>query len=120
MSATRPAAAPGRQSKYRNVKQQVDGHQFDSKAEAMHYLVLRMRQAEGEIRDLEPHPPAYRFELNGVLIGTYRPDFRFVDTATGKTVVVDVKSPSTRTTAYMLKRRLMRAFHGITVTEVMR
>ncbi len=111
-------AAQTRRPKFNNVRGEIDGHRFDSMAEGRRYLVLRDRLQKGEIRDLEPHPPAYRFEVNGVLVGRYTPDFRFVETATGETVVEDVKSKPTLTTDYRLRKKLMLACFGITITEV--
>ena len=114
------AAALGvRQTKYGSKKQELDGFVFDSKAEAMRYLVLRERLRAGDILYLEPHP-TYLFEHNGHLIGRYTPDFRYVLAATGETVVEDVKSKPTKTEAYGLRKRMMLAFHGIKVVEVMR
>ena len=46
-------------------------------------------------------------------------DFVYVETATGRQVVVDVKSPITRKNAeYRLKKKMMLAFNGIEVTEI--
>ena len=46
----------------------------------------------------------------------YAADFVYVDCATGKTVVEDTKG--FRTPEYIIKRKLMRWVHGITVKEV--
>lgn len=117
----RAAAAPVRgQTKYHAVKGTIDGFTFDSQAEGRRYLVLRDRLQRGEIRDLEPHPPAYRLEVNGVLISRYTPDFRYVVVATGETVVEDVKSSPTKTRDYVMRRKLMLALHGIRVVEITR
>lgn len=115
-SAIRPQTAS--RPKYGNVRGEIDGHRFDSMAEGRRYLYLRDRQERGEIRDLEPHPPAYRFEHEGVLVGTYTPDFRYVVIATDELVVEDVKSGPTRTKDYKLRKNMMLAFHGIAVVEV--
>ena len=49
----------------------------------------------------------------------YVADFVYVETATGRQVVVDVKSPITRKNAeYRLKKKMMLAFNGIEVTEI--
>ncbi len=108
-----------RPTKYRAIKGEIDGYRFDSQAEGRRYLALRDRLQRGEIRDLEPHPPAYRLDVNGVLVSRYTPDFRYVVIETGETVVEDVKSNPTRTRDYVMRRKLMRALHGIEITEVM-
>lgn len=107
-----------RPSKYRNIKKTINGLLFDSTKEANRYLELAMLQAAGEITQLETHP---RFDLiasNGEIIGHYTADFRYVDKRSGKVVVEDVKSKLTKTTSYMLRKRLVRACHGIVITEV--
>lgn len=106
-------------SKYHAVRGEIDGLKFDSQAEGRRYLMLRDRLRRGEIRDLEPHPPAYRLEVNGVLVSRYTPDFRYVVVATGETVVEDMKSNPTRTRDYVMRRKLMKALHGIEIAEVM-
>ena len=40
-------------SKYNNKKVRLDGHVFDSKAEADYYSALKIRQAAGEITSFE-------------------------------------------------------------------
>lgn len=105
------------QPKYGNRKVEVDGILFDSQKEGVRYWQLKQLRQHGEIRDLECHP-VFRFELNGVRIGRYTADFRYVDATTGETIVEDVKSDATKTTAYRLRKRLMKAFHDIDVKEV--
>jgi hypothetical protein len=117
-AAAAPAAAVGAQTKYRAVKGEIDGIKFDSQAEGRRYLVLRDRLQRGEISALEPHPPAYRLEVNGVLVSRYTPDFRYVVVATGQTVVEDVKSNPTKTRDYVMRRKLMKALYGIEIQEV--
>jgi hypothetical protein len=121
-SAARAAAAPVRgrtRSKFNNRKVEFDGHTFDSQAEAGRYFALAIRQREGEITELECHP-VYRLEVNGQLIGRYTPDFSYRIAETGAVVVEDVKSKPTKTEAYGLRKRLMKAIYGISVVEVMR
>lgn len=111
------APTPERQPKYGNRKVEADGITFDSQKEGVRYWELKQLRQRGEIRDLECHP-VFRFELNGVRIGRYTADFRYVDATTGETIVEDVKSDATKTTAYRLRKRLMKAFHNIDVKEV--
>lgn len=108
-----------RRSKYRNrptrCRQNVL-HQ--SGLEAGVCDELHVLQAGGLISELEAHPqPVYRFEQNGVFIGTYRADFRYLDEH-GALVGDDAKGVRTR--EYEIKRRLMLAFHGIEVEEIRR
>lgn len=111
------AARPVR-SKYGNVPTEVGGIRFDSKRESERYAVLLLAERAGEISGLECQP-TYRFEIGGVLIGKYRPDFRYIDTETQAVVVEDVKSKPTMTQAYRLRKKLMLALHGIAVREVL-
>jgi hypothetical protein len=111
------ALATDTQPKYGNRKVEADGITFDSQKEGRRYWELKLMRQKGEIRDLECHP-VFRFDLNGVRIGRYTADFRYVDAATGETIVEDVKSEATKTTAYRLRKRLMKAFHSIDVKEV--
>jgi hypothetical protein len=106
---------PGRQ-KYGARAVEIDGIKFASQVEARRYQELRLRELAGEIKDLEPHP-RFVFEYGGVRIGAYTADSSYVNTATSERVVEDVKSGPTRTTAYRLRKRMMRAFFGIEVQE---
>ena len=115
-NAMQAARKPG---KYRNVKTVVDGITFDSKAEAKRYGELRLRQAAGDIAGLTLQP---RFELrvNGLKICTYVADFLYYEVSpSGKVIdptIEDVKGMRTR--EYVIKRKLMKAVHGIDVVEV--
>jgi hypothetical protein len=102
-----------KRSKYRNVKTEVDGLVFDSKAEAECYRLLKARQDKGEISDLRTQV-TYRLEVGGVLVCKYVADFTF--TEGGKVVVADRKGYRTR--EYRLKRKLMRAIYNIEIQEL--
>lgn len=107
-----------KRSKYNAVKLCLDGYVFDSKKEARRYGILKTRLRLGEISDLQVHPD-WTFEHNGVRIGRYTADFQYVDGRAGQVIVEDVKGgKATRTEAYGLRKRLLRAFYGIEVTEV--
>jgi hypothetical protein len=112
----RPAASAGVtvRQKYGNKRVTVDGVTFDSQAEGRRYLVLRELVKAGEITDLEMHP-SFRIEVGGVLICRYVADFAYV-TRAGVQVIEDVKG--VKTAAYRLKRKLMKAVHGIEIQEV--
>jgi hypothetical protein len=104
-------------SKYGAVPVVVNGIRFASKREAARYETLVMLERAGEIRALELQPK-YRLEVNGSLIGTYRPDFQYVVMATGQVIVEDVKSKPTVTEAYKLRKKLMKALYNIDIKEV--
>jgi hypothetical protein len=103
-------------TKYGAIRTEVDGITFASKAEARRYAELRLLLDAGAIYDLTLQP---RFDLsvNGVKIGTYVADFRYVDGETHEILVEDVKG--VRTPVYRLKAKLVKALYGITVQEVM-
>lgn len=108
-------------SKYGAKRTQVDGITFDSKAEADRYVELRALQEAGQISGLVLQPS---FVLAGPVRYTgaarakpalvYRADFEYVDHL-GRRVVEDVKGRPTE--AYIIKRHLMLAIHGIEVSE---
>ena len=103
--------------KYRNQPVEIDGHKFASKAEARRYGELDLLARAGQITDLELQPK-FVFELNGVRIGSYKADFRYWLPHSPLAIVEDVKSPASKTQAYQLRKRMMKAFHGIEVREV--
>lgn len=110
---TRKLGLPSR-SKYGAQRTTVDGLTFDSKKEARRYRDLLLLGLAGELRDLELQP-RFPIVVNGVRIGEYRADFRYWDARRGD-VVEDVKG--LRTPVYVLKRKLIEALYGITITEV--
>ena len=122
-------------SKYGNKKVTIGGITFDSKKEAYHYLALKERAKRGEISDLRLQVPfeivPAVYEDRVVKLKTkekierkkvqpavhYIADFVYLED--GREVVVDVKSAATKKKdAYILKKKMMRAFLGITITEV--
>lgn len=109
-----PAAKP---SKYRARPVTIGGERYDSQAEARRHAELRIMRHAGAIRDLE-RQVHYPIRVNGEHICSYVADFRYVDAETGRVVVEDVKSPATRTRAYIIKRKLMRAVHGVEIQEI--
>lgn len=109
------AAQAKRGHKYGAVPVTMDGHYFDSTAEAARYGELLLLEREGEIADIEVHP-TYPLRWNGVLICEYEADARYRVVATGDLVVEDVKGH--RTESYRLKRRMMQACYGIEISEV--
>ena len=111
--------------KYGNKKIEINGVKFDSVKESKRYQALLLLQRAGEISDLELQP---KFELvKGVKFSgdarakpavRYFADFAYTETATGKRIVEDVKSPVTKEKPYYkMKRHMMLAFHGIEILE---
>ena len=84
--------------KYRNVKTEVDGITFDSRAEADRHCELKMLRAAGKISGFDIQPS---FVLDGG--ARYRPDFIVCD-RDGHVWVEDVKGVETQ--AFKLKRKL--------------
>jgi len=100
--------------KYRNVKTVIDGITFDSKKEAAYYGKLKLLLKSGDVLAFQ-RQVRYNFELNGVKIGTYVADF-VIEWKTLGTKVVDVKGM--KLPIYNLKKKMMKAFHGIDIMEV--
>lgn len=101
--------------KWINQRVEVDGKKFASIAEAARYGELQLMERAGMISALESQPK-FRMEVNGELICTYIGDFAYIEA--GQKVVEDVKSPVSITPVYRLKKKLLRAIHGIEVREV--
>jgi hypothetical protein len=102
-------------NKYRNIRTTVDGVEFASKKEAKRYGDLRLLERAGEIADLELQPK-FPIVVNGVKVAKYIADFVYLDCKTGERVVEDVKGMLTR--EYRLKKKLVKALHGIDVKEI--
>ena len=98
-----------------NAKQiKVGGLTFDSRKEFRRYGELRLMERAGEIMDLVFHP-RYSLDYNGHHITTYEADFSYKETKGLVNVVEDVKG--FKTDVYKLKKKLMKAIHGIEVRE---
>ena len=110
-----PAVVPPAPNKYHAEPVHVDGCRFASRKEAARYGELRTLEQAGAINALEVHP-VYTLTVNGHHVGKYTADFRYVQAEA--IVVEDVKSTATRTEAYRLRVKLMRAIHGVTIVEV--
>jgi hypothetical protein len=122
-----------RRAKYGSKKVTFDGLEFDSKKEMYRYIRLKSMQEEGLISDLRMQVP-YEiipavYEEDIVQLKTkvktvtkcvqratyYLADFVYKD-KDGNVVVEDAKGM--RTEKYLLKKKMMRAFLGITIKEV--
>lgn len=100
-------------SKYGNVKVQIDGITFDSKAEGARYRELMLLFKGGVIRNLELQPK-FTITLNGKKVFTYKADFSYFEK--DQRVVEDVKG--FRTPVYKLKKRIVEAQLGVTIKEI--
>lgn len=102
-------------SKYGAKPTIVDGVRFASQAEARRYGHLKMLERAGTICDLELQP---RFPLwvNAIKVCTYVGDFRYRFPGVSVPVVEDVKG--VQTPIYRLKKKMLLAQDGITITEV--
>lgn len=101
--------------KYGNRKKLVDGIEFDSSREAARYIELALMQKAGIITDLRVHP-SYDIVVCGVLVCRMEPDFDY--RCDESTIVEDVKSEPTKTAVYRLKKKLLRATHGLHIREI--
>lgn len=111
-----------KQNKYHNKKVYYDGHWFDSQKEKSWYIKYKLMEQAGEIKDLKMQFPFTLIETFKLQDKTYRKtiykaDFTFIDKE-GKYHVIDVKSPSTRTQVYQLKKKLLAWKYGIEIEEV--
>ena len=84
-------------------------------AEGRRYSELKLMQRAGEISGLQCHPK-FSLDVNGMHVCTYIADFAYIEARSGLWVVEDVKG--IRTALYSLKKKLMRACHGIEVAEI--
>lgn len=106
--------ATGR-SKYNAVRTEVDGIKFASKKEANHYEMLKILERAGKITRLTLQP-SFPLEVNGQLICRYVADFQYWDVERNEWTHEDVKG--WKTPAYKLKKKLMKAIHGIEIKEI--
>jgi hypothetical protein len=105
--------------KFHATKTEYLGILFDSKKEAHRYQLLLLRGELGEIADLELQPH-FALMVNGIKVGRFRADFRYVELATGELITEDVKSPPTRLDrAYRLRKRIVEALYCIEIREVL-
>ncbi len=103
-----------KQSKYKNKRVEHGDHWHASQREMRRCAELQYRVMAGEIRDLTQQP-RYPMIVNGVKVCTYIADFRYIDSQ-GRLWVEDAKG--FLTPEYKLKKKLMKAVHGIDITEV--
>lgn len=94
-------------NKYGNHRTEVDGLQFDSRAEARRYGELRLLEQAGIIEGLVIHPVYElqpKFKRGGKVIHAVRYEADFAYTESGKQIAEDVKGALTD--VFRLKMRL--------------
>lgn len=96
-----------RRNKYGAKKIVIDGIKFDSKLEAKHYQILKLRELAGEIKDLKLQVN-FPLEVNSIKIATYRADFTFYEFEVYR--VADAKGVITE--SFRLKAKLFKAIYG--------
>lgn len=101
-------------NKYRNVRTEIDGIAFQSKAEAFRYAELKLLQHAGVISDLELQP-RFPLDVKGNRVATFVGDFAYRD-AKGLLTVEDVKG--VQTPLFRLKAKLFRALYGFEITLI--
>ena len=87
---------------------------WDSADEYRRFLYLQDLEKKGTIQELEKKV-VYRFDLNGVHIAKFSPDFRYK--VEGRTVVEDFKG-NIIPRDFKLRARMLLAFFGIEVVIV--
>jgi hypothetical protein len=105
-----------------------DGIIFGSKRELERYYDLKLLEKAGEITALKTHTKfVFMVGPNEVVVGTYTPDFTYIECASGKVIIEDVKSwkrtPKTKKLVprvnreYGIKKKLMKALFDLDVRE---
>lgn len=106
--------------KYGNKHVIVGSQRFDSMREARRWLVLEGRLRRGEISGLE-RQVTYVLAPSVKIAGEkrarpalrFKADFRYVETASGQTIVDDTKGYSD--TAFRIRQHLMKSVHNVDV-----
>lgn len=101
-------------NKFRAKPVVIDGIRFASQREGKRYSELKLLARAGDISGLILQPKFW-LEINGKPIllksvgfpngrrASFKPDFQYLDKA-GTTILEDVKSPASRTEAYVLRK----------------
>lgn len=114
MSASqfREMVKPQKSNKYNAIKTESDGIVFDSKFEAEKWNELKVLERIGVIKDLQRQ---VRFILQEDYVNnkgqkvrpiSYIADFVYFDAKKKQKIVMDTKSPATRTQVYLLKKKM--------------
>lgn len=101
-------------NKYSNQKTTYNGIVYDSKRESKRAGELDILKRIGEVKSWLPQSE-FRIEHRGVKICSYFADFKVVY-ADGHVEFEDVKG--VKTAVYKLKKKLVKAFHGVDIKEI--
>jgi hypothetical protein len=117
-TTTPKPAGKAKRSKYRNQRCEVDGVTFDSRKEAARWVELKAMESARVIAALR-RQVRIPIVVRGVRVCVYVCDFRYVAHNPTRLVIEDVKSDFTRRLpVYRLKKKLLKAAHGIDITEI--
>lgn len=110
---------PKGQARYKRSpasERMANGRVYDSKKERDHSIILRALEDRGAIADLREQVPLVVCPKTrpGERDMVWRADFHYIQD--GKEHWIDVKGH--RTQLYILKKRLVKYFHGIDIEEV--
>lgn len=103
---------PKRKNKYNNLLTEFNGVKYHSRLEARYAALLSLREKAKEVEGVK-RQERFPLEVNGQKIGTYIADFSFFDKVKKVNRVVDVKG--VETDVFKMKKKLMKAVHGIDV-----
>lgn len=96
-------------SKYKNQKvKHPEFGIFASKKEFEHFLLLKQREKQGEIKDLQ-RQVSFRINVNDQYIGRYTPDFVYFDVKKNRFIAHETKGYKTRD--YVLRAKLFKAIY---------
>lgn len=96
----------------------VDDIRFASKLEAERYSYLKTLERAGSIRDLKLQP-RYKIHVNGEMICTYVGDFEYEkEVKDGEWIFVLEDTKGVETPEFKLKKKLVKAVHGIEINVV--
>lgn len=94
-------------SKYHNIKTEYNGIKYDSKKEAQFAQDLDMLKRAGEIKDWK-RQIAFKMVVEGEIICRHYVDFE-IEHNDGSKELVEIKSKSTMTPLWKLKKKLLYA-----------
>lgn len=101
--------------KYKAIKCQYNGINFDSKKERDYYINLYYQQKAGLITKIVLQP-RYDIFINSIFIGFYKADFEVTYAVTGNVEVIDAKGIATP--VFNLKKKIIEALYGIKIKLV--
>lgn len=98
--------------KYGNKKCTANGVSYDSMLERDRHFILKDYERQGIISGVV-HQKSIDLIVNGVKVCSLEPDYQY--TMNGEHIVEDCKSPASITSTFQLKRKLLKAIHGLDI-----